>query len=70
MLGNTCRKNENSFASYFALRKQALEILRKLQPLTDYGQYVFPSARRGGRPLSENDVLAAFAHFALHQCSK
>ena len=41
------------------LPKQALEILRQLQPLTGYGQYVFPSARRGGRPLSENGVLAA-----------
>ncbi len=41
------------------LPKQALDILRKIQPLTSYGQYVFPSARRGGRPLSENGVLAA-----------
>jgi integrase len=41
------------------LPRQALAILRQLQPLTGYGQYVFPSARRGGRPLSENGVLAA-----------
>ncbi|HEY8939542.1 MAG TPA: integrase arm-type DNA-binding domain-containing protein [Cellvibrio sp.] len=41
------------------LSNQALEILRSLHPLTSYGQYVFPSARRGGRPLSENGVLAA-----------
>lgn len=41
------------------LSQQALNILRKLQPLTGDGKYVFPSARRGGRPLSENGVLAA-----------
>lgn len=41
------------------LAKQPLEILRKLHPLTSYGRYVFPSARRGGRPLSENGVRTA-----------
>jgi integrase len=41
------------------LSTQALSILRGLQPLTGDGKYVFPSARRGGRPLSENGVLAA-----------
>jgi integrase len=38
---------------------QAQTILRGLQALTGSGRYVFPSARRGGRPLSENGVLAA-----------
>lgn len=38
---------------------QAQAILRGLQALTGSGRYVFPSARRGGRPLSENGVLAA-----------
>ncbi len=43
------------------LSRQALEILRELQPLTGHGQYVFPSARspRGDRPMSDNAVLAA-----------
>ncbi|MDE0250343.1 MAG: integrase arm-type DNA-binding domain-containing protein [Gammaproteobacteria bacterium] len=43
------------------LSRQAIEILRELQPLTGRGKYVFPSARspRGDRPMSENAVLAA-----------
>ena len=41
------------------LCKQALVILRSLQPLTGHGRYVLPSARRGGRPLSENGVRTA-----------
>lgn len=43
------------------LSRQALDILRELQPLTGHGRYVFPSARRpkGDRPMSENAVLAA-----------
>jgi len=41
------------------LSTQALTILSDLQTLTGSGRYVFPSARRGGRPLSENGVLAA-----------
>ncbi len=41
------------------LSRQSLVILRSLQPLTGYGRYVFPSARRGGRPLSENGVRTA-----------
>lgn len=43
------------------LSRQALAILRELQPLTGHGRYVFPSARspRGDRPMSENAILAA-----------
>ena len=43
------------------LSRQALEILRELQPLTGQGRYVFPSARspRGDRPMSDNAILAA-----------
>jgi integrase len=41
------------------LCKQVIEILRVLLPLTGHGKYVFPSARGGGRPLSENAVRAA-----------
>ncbi len=41
------------------LCEQVLDILRKLESLTGYGRYVFPSARRGGRPLSENGVRTA-----------
>jgi integrase len=41
------------------LPKQALDILRELRLVTGAGQYVFPSGRRGGKPLSENGVLSA-----------
>ena len=38
---------------------QAVAILRDLHPLTGHGRYVFPSARTGERPMSDNAVLAA-----------
>ncbi|WP_049721072.1 tyrosine-type recombinase/integrase [Gilvimarinus polysaccharolyticus] len=41
------------------LPDQALALLKAIHPLTGSGRYVFPSARRGGRPLSEAGVLAA-----------
>jgi integrase len=49
------------------LSRQAVEILRELEPLTGRGipakpdapRYVFPSARSRERPMSENAVLAA-----------
>lgn len=41
------------------LSRQSLEILRWLQPITGRGRYVFPSARGGSRPLSENGVRTA-----------
>lgn len=41
------------------LSKQAVEVLRELHPLTGHGRYVFPSARTGERPMSDNAILAA-----------
>lgn len=41
------------------LSRQALEILRELSPLTGQGRFVFPSARSGQRPMSDNAILAA-----------
>ncbi|MFZ5656265.1 MAG: tyrosine-type recombinase/integrase [Pseudomonadota bacterium] len=41
------------------LASQAVAILRDLQPLTGRGEYVFPSARGKGRPMSEAAVIAA-----------
>lgn len=41
------------------LAAQAVEILKDLQPLTGRGRYVFPSARTGDRPMSENTINAA-----------
>lgn len=39
--------------------RQALHLLREIQPLTGRGKYVFPSARGASRPLSENGVRTA-----------
>ena len=41
------------------LSRQAVEILRSVQPITGHGRYVFPSLRTGERPMSENTVNAA-----------
>ena len=41
------------------LSRQAVEILRGLQPLTGHGRYVFPSIRTGERCMSENTINAA-----------
>ncbi|MGF6711183.1 integrase [Luteibacter sp. W1I16] len=41
------------------LSRQAIEILRDLQPLTGAGRYLFPSARSTKRPMSNNAVLSA-----------
>ncbi len=41
------------------LSTQAVEILRSVQPMTGHGRYVFPSARTGERPMSENTINAA-----------
>jgi len=41
------------------LSRQATEILKELHLLTGRGRYVFPSARGGSRPLSENGVRTA-----------
>ncbi len=41
------------------LSKQAIAVLRDLQPLTGRGEYVFPSVRGPRRPMSENTVNVA-----------
>ena len=41
------------------LASQSLDVLRRIHPLTGRGDYVFPSARKGGRPLSDNGVRTA-----------
>jgi integrase len=41
------------------LAKQAVEILREIEPLTGRGRYVFPSPRSSQRPLSDNAITAA-----------
>ena len=41
------------------LAAKAVHILRDLQPLTGDSEYVFPSHRSAGRPMSDNAVLVA-----------
>ncbi len=41
------------------LAPQAVAILRELHPLTGHGRYVFPSAAKDGRCMSENTVRSA-----------
>jgi integrase len=41
------------------LARQAIAMLREIQPVTDGGRYVFPSLRGGHRPISENTVNVA-----------
>lgn len=41
------------------LARQALRVLRELQPLTGGGRYVFPNPLTSTRPLSDNGVLSA-----------
>ncbi len=47
------------------LSVQAVAILRELHPLTGRGQYVFPSVRGKGRPMSENAVNAALRYMGF-----
>jgi integrase len=41
------------------LSRQALAILRELQPLARGGRYLFPSLRTRDRPMSDNTINAA-----------
>ena len=47
------------------LSRQAMEILRDLQPLTGRGRFVFPGARSNGRPMSDNAILAAMRRLGI-----
>ncbi|RFC31109.1 MAG: Integrase [Candidatus Nitrotoga sp. MKT] len=41
------------------LAKQAVEVLREIQPLTGRGKYVFPGERDYDRPMSDNAIRSA-----------
>ncbi|MFP5374534.1 MAG: tyrosine-type recombinase/integrase [Gammaproteobacteria bacterium] len=47
------------------LASQAVAILRDLRPLTGRGEYVFPSGRGRGKPMSENAVTAALRYLGF-----
>jgi integrase len=47
------------------LATQAVEILHELHPLTQNGDYVFPSARTRERPMSDNAILSAMRRLGI-----
>jgi integrase len=47
------------------MSRQAVEILKELQPLTGNGRYVFPGARSKERPMSDNAILAAMRRMGI-----
>ena len=47
------------------LADQAMDILRELHPVTGRGPFVFPSARSGKRPMSDNAILAALRRLGI-----
>jgi integrase len=44
--------------------RQALDILREIQPLTGHGRYVFPSPRSNKRAMSSNAILLEHVEFS------
>ena len=47
------------------LSRQAVEILKEIQPLAGNGRYVFPGARSKERPMSDNAILAAMRRMGI-----
>lgn len=47
------------------LSRQAVAVLRELQPLTGDGRYLFPSPRTSQRPMSDNGVLSAMRRLEI-----
>lgn len=59
----------NGKPHYVPLARQAVAILRALQPLTGSGRYVLPNVRSAQRPMSEVTVNAALKRmdYGTHQ---
>jgi integrase len=51
--------SKTDFHHIVPLPTQAVAILEAIQPLTGGGQYVFPSSRGDGRPMSDNTIRTA-----------
>ena len=52
-------EKQNGRPHFVPLARQAVAVLRELQPLSGHGKYVFPSILGGARPMSENTVNTA-----------
>lgn len=57
--------SKTSTAHIVPLSRQAVAILREVQPLTGEGRYVFPSARTSERPMSDNAILSAMRRLEI-----
>ena len=55
----TKEQKENGDPHIVPLSTQAVDLLRKIQPLTAHGVYVFPGERSHDRPISDNSVRSA-----------
>ncbi len=55
----TTKRKRKGQSHLVPLSKQAIAILKELQPLTGYSRYVFPSHRTLLRPMSDNAILSA-----------
>jgi integrase len=55
----TVQEKANGSAHVVPLPKQAVALLKDLQPVTGHGRYVFPGERDHGRPMSDNTVRSA-----------
>jgi integrase len=51
--------SKTDFHHIVPLSTQAIAILESIKPLTGAGQYVFPSSRGDGRPMSDNTIRTA-----------
>ena len=49
------------------LSKQALEVLKTIQPYSGHGLYVFPGLRGDDRPMSNNAILSAFRRMGIEK---
>ena len=49
------------------LARQAVDILKEIEPLTGGGRYVFPSPRTSKRPMSNNGVLSALRRMGFEK---
>ena len=49
------------------LSRQAIGILKEIQPLTGAGRYVFPNPRSSKRPMSNNAILAALRRMGFEK---
>ncbi len=58
-MADSCQPHEDGRATHRALARQAVVLLRELEPLARCGRYVFPSLLTRDRPMSNNTINTA-----------